>query len=94
MNDLPLLFLNQTHGGNWVILKLNGDTSNRSAIGARVTIEAGGHKQSREIRSSSSFYSTSGLRLHFGLGKAENIDALVVSWPSGNASNFSKVAAN
>ena len=69
--------------GHWVLLKLTGTRSNRSAIGARVKIIAGGHEQSGEVRSGGSYLSQSDLRLHFGLGGATRIDRIEVSWPGG-----------
>jgi hypothetical protein len=94
LNEPPSLLLNQNHEGNWLLISLEGKTSNKSAIGARVTIEAAGRKQTREVRSASSYYSSSGFRLHFGLGKTPKVDVLQVSWPSGKVSRFENLTAN
>ena len=94
LNEVPSLLLNQDIGNNWVMVRLVGAASNKSAIGARVTVEAGGYNQIREVRSSCSFYSSNGLRLHFGIGKAEKIDNLYVYWPSGEVSQFPNLDAN
>lgn len=69
--------------GHWIILKLIGTKSNRSAIGARVTLTAGGHSQVQEVRSGGSYLSQSDLRLHFGIGSATKIDRIAIAWPSG-----------
>ncbi|MGH9653874.1 MAG: CRTAC1 family protein [Bryobacteraceae bacterium] len=69
--------------GNWVILRLIGTKSNRSAIGARVTLTAGGHSQVQEVRSGGSYLSQNDLRLHFGIGGAKKIDEISIAWPSG-----------
>ncbi len=69
--------------GNWVLLQLTGSKSNRSAIGARVRLTAGGMTQYDEVRSGGGFISQSDLRLHFGLGEAKRIDKLEILWPSG-----------
>ena len=69
--------------GHWVLLKLVGTRSNRSAIGALVKLVAGGHEQSGEVRSGGSYLSQSDLRLHFGLGAATTVDRLEIAWPSG-----------
>jgi hypothetical protein len=90
LNEPPSLLLNQASGGHWVILNLTGTRSNRSAVGAKVELEAAGRRQIREVRSSSSFYSSSGLRLHFGLGRAERIERIRVRWPSGAHSELLK----
>jgi len=69
--------------GNWVILRLEGTISNRSAIGARVLLTAGGHTQMDEVRSGGSYLSQNDLRLHFGLGSAARIDRVAIDWPAG-----------
>ncbi|HEY7303500.1 MAG TPA: CRTAC1 family protein [Bryobacteraceae bacterium] len=69
--------------GHWVLLKLAGTRSNRSAIGARVKVIADGHEQSGEVRSGGSYLSQNDLRMHFGLGTATKIDRIEIAWPSG-----------
>ena len=59
---------------HWIELKLEGVKSNRSAIGARVRVTAGGFVQTAEVRSGGSYLSQSDLRLHFGLGSAAKVD--------------------
>jgi hypothetical protein len=83
MNDLPSLLRND--GGNkqnWIKIKLVGTTCNRTAIGARVRVITGKHIQMDEVSSGSSVMSQSDLRLHFGLGKVETVDAVEVKWPT------------
>jgi hypothetical protein len=57
--------------------------SGRDAIGARVTITAGGRAQMREIKSGSSYLGQSELRAHFGLGAATQVERLDIRWPGG-----------
>ena len=85
-NDLPL-------DRNWIRLVLRGTASNRSAIGAKVTIEAGGRRQTRAVMSQSSYVSHNDLRAHFGLGAAERVDSVSVQWPSGERESFPGFAA-
>jgi hypothetical protein len=66
--------------------------TNRDAIGARVTLSAGGQAQMDEVRSGGSFMSQNDFRLHFGIGKANSAD-VSVRWPDGKVDNFSAVAA-
>ncbi|VTS01682.1 CRTAC1 family protein [Tuwongella immobilis] len=75
-NDLP-------KGQHSVRLRLIGDgkTSNRSAIGAMVTLEAGGTTQKRTVVAGRGYLSQSELELTFGLGKIDKIDRITVSWP-------------
>ena len=83
-NEPPSLW-KQSHraAGHWLLLKLAGSRSNRSAIGARVAVTAGGRTQIDEVRSGGSYLSQNDLRLHFGLGGAERADSISVRWPSG-----------
>jgi hypothetical protein len=81
-NDLP------AGSGHWVRLRLEGTKSNRSAIGAIVTLEAGGQRQTAPVLSQSSYISQSDLRLHFGLGAATKIERLKVNWPTGEVEEF------
>ena len=68
---------------NWLIVKCVGTRSNRSAVGARVRVVAGGHAQISEVMSGSGYYSQNDLRQHFGLGNVQKVDMLEVRWPSG-----------
>ena len=96
LGDLPSLLRND--GGNaqnWIKLKLIGSVCNRTAIGARVRVITGSHIQMDEVHSGSSVMSQSDLRLHFGLGKIQTIDAIEVKWPTTQKiERFTKVAAN
>ncbi len=84
-NDLPA-------GSNWIRLVLQGTESNRAAIGASVTVQVSGASQTRAVTSQSSYVSHSDLRVHFGLGAAERVDAIRVQWPSGASEEFAGVA--
>ncbi len=79
---------------NWITIKCTGTRSNRSAIGTRVKLTAGGHVQIDEVMSGSSYYSHSDLRLHFGLGDAAKVDLLEIAWPSGLKESFTGLLAN
>jgi hypothetical protein len=83
-NEPPsLLKQSMTPPGHWISLRLAGTRSNRSALGARVRVTAGGRTQSDEVRSGGSYLSQNDLRLHFGLGAAAKIERIEVDWPSG-----------
>ncbi len=81
MNERPSLLRNSGSGLHFLSLRLVGVKSNRSAIGARVTLSAGGRRQVQEVRSGSTFLSQSDLRLHFGLGQADQADRIEIEWP-------------
>lgn len=95
VGEPPTLLLNQNNDGNHrVLFKLAGTKSNRAAIGARVTIRAGGVRQIAEVRGGGSYLSQNDLRLHFGLGKATKIDSLEIRWPSGKVESLENIAAD
>lgn len=68
---------------NAVLVRVIGTKSNRSGIGARLTLTAGGRRQVREVQSGSSYLSQSDLRAHFGLGAARRAERLQIAWPTG-----------
>jgi hypothetical protein len=74
-------------GHHWVRLKLEGDgeRSSRSAIGAVVTLEAGGLVQRREVAAARGYLSQSELVLTFGLGKTTKVDRVTIRWPGRKA---------
>jgi hypothetical protein len=94
MNERPTLLKNSGPRGNWLAVSLTGTRSNRSAIGARVTIEAGGRKQMSEVTGGGSYYSQNSLTQYFGLGKAAQVDRITVRWPNGESQMFTTVQAN
>jgi hypothetical protein len=84
MNGAPDLIRHARKNSNHsVLLKLTGTRSNRDGIGAKVRVTAGGLTQFDEVRSGSSYLSSSDLRLHFGLGAVAKIDRIEIAWPSG-----------
>jgi hypothetical protein len=88
----PLILRNETSSQNhWISLELVGTKSNRSAIGAKVTVTAGSVVQVDEVRSGGSYLSQNDLRLHFGLGKATTIDKVDIRWPSGASETLRNV---
>lgn len=82
MNARPSLLVNQaSYPNHWIAIKTVGTTSNRDGIGARVTIKVGSRILTDEVRSGSSYNSSSDMRLHFGIGAATTIDSVQVRWP-------------
>ncbi len=93
-DEPPSLLRNDvTGGGRWLKVKLLGVKSNRSAIGARVTVTYGARRQAQEVLSQSSFLSANDPRLHFGLGAAARAD-IEVRWPGGGRQTFANIEAN
>ena len=101
VNDYPqLLRCSSSHGNNWIKIRTIGTKSNRSGIGARLICitrapgETKPHQQIDEVRSGGSYISQNDLRIHFGLGKVEKVDALEIRWPSGHVDTLKDVKAN
>lgn len=94
MNDKPSLLKNTALGGAFVNLRLQGTKTNRSAIGARVQVQAGGKKWIDEVMSGSSFYSQNSMTLHFGLASAKVVERVTVNWPGGKVEEWKNLPVN
>lgn len=88
------LLLNKGSGANWVVLKLVGTKSNRSAVGARVEVFAANMKQIDEVRAGSSYASMHPLELEFGIRNAMQVERVLVHWPSGIKQEVTNLSAN
>jgi enediyne biosynthesis protein E4 len=89
IDEKPMLLVNLVANKNhWLGVLTQGTRSNRDGIGTRVTVVAGERKWVQEVRSGSSYISSSDLRLHFGLGSIAAVDHIEVLWPSGAAESF------
>jgi hypothetical protein len=92
------LFENPGFGNHWIMIHLQGRTSNRCAIGARIHIEVteGGRTRSiYHVIGSGSSFGANPLQQTIGLGQAEVIDSLQIDWPtSGTSRVFSSVKIN
>ncbi len=90
----PMLVYKNTvaPGNEWIEFQLEGTKSNRSAIGAQVTLYWNGQKQLQEVSGGSGFAAQNDRRLHFGLGKNPHIEKAVVRWPSGEVQTIDQPA--
>jgi hypothetical protein len=94
-NGPALLYRNTVAPDNhWIAFKLVGTRSNRSAIGAEVTLEAGGTRQLKIVDGGMGFASQNDRRLHFGLGTSSSVDRVVIAWPSGPRQTIEHPAAD
>ena len=97
--DPPLLLHNDGPKGggprnHFVNFKLVGTKSDRDAMGARITLRAGGVTQIREIEGGGSYLSQSDLRANFGLGGNTSAGQVEIRWPSGLHQSFRNVKAD
>src|SRR5262249_39429155 len=79
--------------GHYLNVRLVGTKSNRSAIGTRVCLCAGGRRQYREVTGGSNFGCLP-LEQHFGLGGISKVDAVEIRWPSGLEQRFEGLELN
>ena len=80
----PLLLRNdQKLRHHWIRLKLIGTKSNRDAIGAWLKVRVRGHTLSRQVMPTRSYLSQSELPVTIGLGEADKVDSVEITWPSG-----------
>ena len=76
---------------HWIRLQLEGSRhrdpagSNRDAIGAKVTLRAGGRTLVRHVKGGGSYYSSHDRRLLVGLGSATQVESVEVRWPNRQA---------
>jgi hypothetical protein len=69
--------------GNWLVVRARDPVRRRDALGAEVTVVAGGRRWVRTVHASGSYLSSSDPRAHFGLGAVGRVDAVEVLWPDG-----------
>ena len=86
------------NSNGWLLVRLVGTASNRSAIGAKIraksTLWGKEVWQMREISGGGGACSQNDLRAHFGLGDATQVDLLRIEWPSGIVQTLTNVAIN
>jgi hypothetical protein len=90
----PGMYHNMGGTNKWLQVKLTGTVSNKSAIGARLTLWINGQKQIREVQSATGMYCTSSFVQTFGLSTSTVIDSLVIRWPSGIIQHICNPAVN
>lgn len=107
VNAVPqLLRCDQTVQRSWVKIRLVGTKSNKTGIGARIKVVADTGTpvlsakpgtalvQIEDVRSSNGYYSSSDLRIHFGLGEAKKVDLVEIRWPSGTVDTLKDLDVN
>ena len=90
------LFANQHSGNSWLKIKLegNGETINRSAVGAQVRVKIGDKTYIRQVEAGTGEGNQNELTLHFGLGQHTQAVDLEISWPNKTSEVHKAVAIN
>ena len=92
MHESPSLIRNFGAKGNSVLIQALME-SGRAAVGARITVNAGGRTQMDEVRSGGYHISQSDFRVHFGLGGASKLD-IEIRWPGGDKDSYRDLDGN
>ncbi len=79
--------------GNWLVVDLEGTTSNRDGIGAEVSLVEGGKVLQMRTLGSQGSVGSSWRRAHFGLGQRTGVEEVRVRWPSGKTQKMGPVTA-
>jgi tetratricopeptide (TPR) repeat protein len=80
--------------GHSIAFRLRGIKSNRDAIGASVTLEAGSLRQTKYLQAGSGFLAQHAKELFFGTGDAQDPFRATVHWPNGLVQEFDGLLAN
>jgi hypothetical protein len=86
VTNKKIMLRNGGNSNHWIGItpKCMTANNNKSGIGARFTLYAGGTMQTRDIEAGGGGGLINGyMRAHFGIGTAATIDSVVVRWPDG-----------
>ena len=95
--DTAFVFKNKTvenKYGNFLRVNLNGNKKNPHGIGAEVSLYDKGHQQIIQQTNTRGYLSSVEFLIHFGCGKTEEIDSLVVQWPDKTSQTIQNVKTN
>jgi hypothetical protein len=93
--DTPRILINSAEGGHhWLMIELTGTESNRDAIGAKVKLTtASGRVLYNHVSVSVGFMSSTGKRVHFGLGAEKPVRQIEIRWPGGAVQRLENIGA-
>jgi Flp pilus assembly protein TadD/peroxiredoxin len=80
--------------GNSIAFRLCGHQSNRDAIGASVTVDAGALRQTKYLQAGTGFLAQHSKELFFGIGKADTSVNATIRWPNGLIQLFADLPIN
>ena len=95
INATVSLYRNNSNGkNNYIQIQLEGENTNKQALGANVKVFARGFKQIKEQFTTRGYLSSVSPILHFGLGKIQKIDSIQIRWPDGTLQTERTIAIN
>jgi hypothetical protein len=74
--------------GQWLLVRAIDPKLRRDALGAVVTVHAGGRSQVRHILAGLSYQSSNDPRAFFGFGATDQVESIRVRWPDGAEETF------
>jgi len=81
-------------GNGWLKVKLSGTVSNSQGVGARVTVWSEGTQQLKELFAGENYLGQNSNTLLFGSNENDQIDSIVVEWPSGIMDKWFSLSTN
>lgn len=94
-NGPARLLLNTAERGHWILVRLEGVRSNRSAYGSAVElIRKDGTSVKRWVRGDGSYLAANDPRVHFGLGQSSQVDRIKVHWPAGACESWNQIVVD
>ena len=98
VNDEAFVYRNnarsQLSGNRFLQVSLVGDSANRFAVGARVTLKSKTTQFIQEEEPTRGFQSSVDYVLTFGVGAIDTIDSISIEWPNGHTSGTTHVGTN
>ncbi|HEX6225365.1 MAG TPA: CRTAC1 family protein, partial [Chryseolinea sp.] len=101
INDVAFLYENTLYGkssphadNSFLRLKLAGPQQNRSGLNTKVTVKYNGKTQYQDHSIYRGYLSTMEDVVHFGLGKTQKVDTLIVEWPDGSVQELYNLSVN
>jgi enediyne biosynthesis protein E4 len=97
INDYPLIFRNNSeklNSNHYLKIKFDGIGLNREGIGSKVEVKCKDKTYTQEFQPSRGFMSSMDHVLIFGLGKADIVDELKVTWPDFHTQIMTAVGVN
>ena len=98
VNDDAFIYRNnartQLPANHYLQVRLEGDSANPFAVGARVTLRAGERQFMQELEPTRGFQSSVDYTLTFGVGPIDTLESVTVDWPDSRTRRVSHVATN
>ena len=90
-----LLLNTAPNRGHWILVQLQGVRSNHSAYGSTVELfRKDGTSVQRWVRGDGSYLAANDPRVHFGLGKAAEVDRITIRWPAGGCESWNQIGVD